>query len=308
MKNVLYVSVLALAMTGCASTSVTGSSAAAGLSDDERKKAQQDDRGHRAMAMTEKRLQGLLEDYNADGDDTVTWAEYNNWRKARFDETDADGNGSVNAEEYVYEFENRLDERYEKGRQAHVEQTKRRFEALDKNEDGSIEWSEHLASGERIFTRWDKNDDGVIDDTDNTDEKKYGNDWGSNNNPISFVRMPTSHNFAGLKEIYDANKDGAVEKDELINERRSVFYLTDTDKNGVLSEDEYLAEFEDRVDQKINSSRRAQIKQTYVRFGILDDNKDQSMTFDEFQISGKRIFTRWDKNGDGIISAADVQG
>ncbi|WP_370305776.1 hypothetical protein, partial [Thalassolituus sp.] len=268
----------------------------------------QDDRGQQAIAMTEKRLKSLLEDYTADGDDTVTWAEYNNWRKARFDETDADGNGSVNAEEYVYEFENRLDERYEKGRQAHVEQTKRRFEALDENEDGSIEWSEHLASGERIFTRWDKNDDGIIDDTDNTDEKKYGNDWGSNNNPISFVRMPTSHNFAGLKEIYDVNEDGAVEKDELINERRSVFYLTDTDKNGVLSEDEYLAEFEDRVDQKINSSRRAQIKQTYVRFGILDDNKDQSMTFDEFQISGKRIFTRWDKNGDGVISAADVQG
>jgi len=88
--------------------------------------------------------------------------------------------------------------------------------------------------------------------------------------------------------------------------RRSAFYLTDENKDGVLSSDEYLAEFEDRIDQTVNKSRRGSIKQTYVRFNALDDNKDQKMTFAELQISGKRIFTRWDKNDDGVISSDDI--
>ena len=110
----------------------------------------------------------------------------------------------------------------------------------------------------------------------------------------------------GLLSIYDANEDKAVSNSEFTNERRSVFYLTDANKDGVLSSEEYLAEFEDRIDLTVDKSRRGQIKQTYVRFGALDDNKDNKMTFDEFQLSGKRIFTRWDKNEDGVISSADV--
>lgn len=278
------------------------------LTAEDLKKAKKDDRGHRARPMTQERLTFLMDEYNANGDKKITWGEYNNWRQARFNDTDANNNGTVDAEEYVYEFENRLDKRYEEGRQAHVKQTHRRFKSLDKNESKGIEWSEYEASGNRIFARWDTNQDGVISKADPKKEykgKKSSSSWFSKN-PIKYIRMPTTHNMKGLLSIYDANDDGEVSTEEFINERRSVFYLTDENKDSVLSADEYLAEFEDRVDQTVNKSRRASIKQTYVRFNALDDNKDKQMTFEEFQISGKRIFTRWDKNEDGVISGDDI--
>lgn len=332
MKKTALTSIALALLSGCMSTheqnsteqlvttqqTVTQGSQA--LSAVERKKAEKDDRGHRARPMTEERFTWLLSQYNADNDKQLTWAEYNDWRQARFNQTDANHNGTIDAEEYVYEFENRLDERYKKGRQAHVKQTNRRFESLDKNDDNVIEWSEYEASGNRIFSRWDTNEDGMINADDpkrksakqkskyakqKKGKKKTSSSW-SSNNPIRYIKMPTTHNMKGLQSIYDANEDGAVSRDEFVNERRSTFYLADVNKDGKLSNAEYLAEFEDRVDQVVDKNRRAEIKQTYVRFNVLDDNKDLKMTFDEFQTSGKRIFTRWDKNKDGLISTDDI--
>lgn len=319
MQRILFTSIALAVLAGCSSTqqvsqenqAAESSKVAAAntqtLTQQDRKQAKQDTRGHRAMPMTQARLTWVLNEYNANQDQQLTWAEYNDWRLARFNKTDANDNGTVDAEEYVYEYENRLDARYEQGRQAHVKQTARRFAALDKNKNNRIEWSEYAASGDRIFTRWDTNQDGTINEAD-PQEKKVSEPRNSrfSNNPISFIRMPTTHTMKGLLSIYDANDDKAVTADEFTNERRSVFYLADSNKDGVLSSQEYLAEFEDRIDQTINTNRRAQIKQTYVRFAALDDNKDKKMTFDEFQLSGKRIFTRWDKNEDGVISNADV--
>lgn len=318
MKKVASISIALAMLAGCSATqeqtsaqvAVQQNAAAqqntATLSQEDRKKAQSDDRGHRAMPMTEKRLAWILEEYKDNGDKQLTWAEYNDFRLQRFNSTDTDNSGIVDSEEYVYEFENRLDNRYEQGRKAHVKQTNRRFTSLDKNKNAAIEWSEYEASGNKIFARWDTNNDGKVDKND--PEKKYqGNQssWNSRN-PIDFIRMPTTHTLKGLKDIYDANKDDVVTADEFNNERRSVFYITDSNKDGALSQAEYLAEFEDRIDQKVSASRRASIKQTYVRFNALDDNEDKALTFEELQISGKRIFVRWDKNQDGVISSADI--
>lgn len=317
MKKIASISIAMAILAGCSATQQpTNTQAAeqnsvaqnntASLTKDDRKKAQNDDRGHRAMPMTEKRLAWILQEYKDNGDKQLTWAEYNDFRKQRFDKTDANSSGVLDAEEYVYEFENRLDNRYEQGRKAHIKQTNRRFDSLDKNDNASIEWSEYQASGDRIFARWDSNNDGKVDKND--PEKEYkgnGSSWNSRN-PVDFIRMPSTHTLKGLKEIYDANKDDVVTAEEFNNERRSVFYITDSNKDGGLSQSEYLAEFEDRIDQKVSKSRRASIKQTYVRFNALDDNEDKQITFEELQISGKRIFVRWDKNQDGVISSADV--
>lgn len=316
MKKIASISIAMAILAGCSATQEqtsapvaeqnTVAQTKATLTKEDRKNAQNDDRGHRAMPMTEKRLAWILEEYKDNGDKQLTWAEYNDFRKQRFDKTDANNSGVVDAEEYVYEFENRLDSRYEQGRKAHVKQTNRRFESLDKNDNASIEWSEYQASGDRIFARWDTNNDGKVDSNDPKKEHKAnGSSWNSRN-PVDFIRMPSTHTLKGLKDIYDANKDDVVTADEFNNERRSVFYITDSNKDGGLSQAEYLGEFEDRIDQTVSKSRRASIKQTYVRFNALDDNEDNQLTFEELQISGKRIFVRWDKNQDGVISSADV--
>jgi len=314
MKNITFASIALVFITGCTASQSPSSveevvtKTAQALTEKDREKVKKDKRGHHARPMSDKRLQQLLVLYSTNDDQKVTWAEYNDWRSARFNLTDSNGDTRVDAEEYVYEFENRLDERYENGRIAHIEQTEKRFNALDNNDNNVIVWTEYETSGRRVFTRWDTNGDGIINSDDPKGaygDKKSRYQWNSKK-PLSYIRMPTSHSLKGMMDIYDANDDGTVSRSEFDSERRSAFYLTDENRDGELSSAEYLAEFEDRVDQTIETSRRGQIKQTYVRFGVLDDNEDNQMTFDEFQLSGKRIFTRWDKNDDGEISSADI--
>ena len=263
------------------------------------KAAKKDDRGHPPRPMSQKRLEELLATYDSGNNGELTWGEYNDWRRKRFDDTDTNDNGTVDTEEYVYEFEGRLDDQMEAARKAQVDQTGVRFKALDKDGSKYIEWAEYEASGDRIFGHWDSNADGVLNGDDKGASEKAPRRF-------STIGMPTTHSWRGVMTIYDTDENGVVERSDFTNSRRSEFHLADTDKNGKVDAGEYLAEFEDRLDSQIAKRRRGSIKQTYVRFNALDDNDDKTMTFNEFQISGKRIFTRWDKNQDGIISASDI--
>ncbi|MBL4826281.1 MAG: hypothetical protein JKY66_00955, partial [Spongiibacteraceae bacterium] len=254
-----------------------------GLTTQEKKTAVKDKRGHAARPMSHDRLQLLLTQYNGNADQELSWDEYDQWRRKRFDKTDSNNNQVVDAEEYVYEFESRLDDRYEKERKAQVKQTIVRFNALDKDDNQFIEWAEYEASGERIFTRWDGNKDGVIDEKDpKPSYKKNKNDKNksakkselatdaSKNTRVaaadknksehktkhkhqgkhkhkkhsrSVINMPTTHNKTGLLKIYDANEDKKVTLQEFDSERRSVFHLADQNKDTKLEQGEYLGEY-----------------------------------------------------------------
>ncbi len=111
-----------------------------GLSKAERAKAAKDDRGHRPMPMTEERLARILEDHDASKDEIVSWDEYNDSRRKFFDSVDSNKNGTLDTEEYVNEYEGRLDDRIEKDRKAQVKQTVVRFEALDKDDNEVMTW------------------------------------------------------------------------------------------------------------------------------------------------------------------------
>ncbi|MBV1934259.1 MAG: hypothetical protein KUG59_06195, partial [Parvibaculaceae bacterium] len=50
------------------------------------------------------------------------------------------------------------------------------------------------------------------------------------------------------------------------------------------------------------------IKQTHTRFGVMDADKDEIMTLEEFNKSGDRVFSRRDKNEDGKIDEQDMAG
>ncbi|GAA6153618.1 hypothetical protein [Pseudoteredinibacter isoporae] len=320
MKKLLPIAIALASLSACSQTTPTVEQnlGSKGLSQAERSKAAKDDRGHRPMPMTEERLARILEDHDASKDGVLSWTEYNHSRRTFFDGVDSNKNGTLDTEEYVYEYEGRLDDRIEKDRKGQVKQTIVRFKALDKNDDQLMTWAEYEASGERTFARWDRNKDGVIDDKDPKPEHKWKQKKGKrlaqsdekNANKKaprrSMIRMPTTHSKKGMFSLYDANEDSKITKGEFVNERRSLFHLADQDKSGDLALNEYLGEYEDRVDAAIAKTRRAAIKQTYIRFDVLDDNKDKRMTFDELQISGKRIFNRWDKNQDGVISSEDI--
>lgn len=304
------------AIQACATSAVNET----GLSKAERSTAKEDKRGHKPRPMNNDRLQHILSEYNSNADQSLTWQEFNEWRRNRFNETDSDKNNIVDTEEYVYEFEERLDTGYESERKALLIGTARRFSALDANANGHIEWTEYALSGDKIFNTWDSNNDGIANDSDSsfTDEKHSHNHSKKKANnkkhkksdkkksSFSFLKIDNAHSKRGLLALFDGNDDDAVSRDEFTVGRQSTFHVSDSNRNSTLEKDEYENEYENRVDDAIEKSRRASIKQTYVRFSVLDDNDNKEMTFDEFQISGKRIFDRWDKNQDGVVSEKDI--
>lgn len=290
----------ALFMVGCGV--VADKPVTDGLTKADKSKAAKDDRGHPPRPMTASRLQQLQKEYDADNNGIVTWAEYNDWRRARFDKTDANNNGVVDAEEYVYEYEERLDNQLASERKKQAELSAMRFASLDSDEDGVIQWAEYQQQGDTLFNSRDCDASGVVDAADKNCQKKADKKMKRR----SWLRMPSGHNYKGFMALYDASQSDAVSRADFNRERRSVFHLMDTDNDGRVSAKEFAAQYERKVDAAIDRTRRGAIHQTYIRFGVLDDNKDKAMTFDELQLSGKRIFYRWDKNQDGVISAKDI--
>src|SRR3546814_13380283 len=87
---------------------------------------------------------------------TDTLFPYTTLFRSRFDVTDSNGDGTVDVEEYVQEFDDRLHRALEAGRDEHIEAARRRFAAIDADKDGKVSRAEFDASGERVFARGNK--------------------------------------------------------------------------------------------------------------------------------------------------------
>lgn len=117
-----------------------------------------------------------------------------------------------------------------------------------------------------------------------------------------------------IKE-FDANKDGAATYEEYRAIRDARFAAGDKDKNGAFNEDEYVGEYVGRLDAKLAAStapadqkakeREAQVKQAHVRFGVLDRDGDNKITWDEFLAMGEKSFWEKDTNKDKKVTAND---
>ena len=124
------------------------------------------------------------------------------------------------------------------------------------------------------------------------------------------------HEGSAFIRDYDANHDGQVTRAEFDAGRVARFRATDTNGDGWVSEDEYVAEYSGRLEQQLAASdrseekkteeRQRQIRQTHVRFGVLDKDKDGKMTQAEYDASGARAFAEQDDDKDGIITQADA--
>lgn len=254
-----------------------------------------------------------INQYDIDEDGKASSVEFETARRARFDISDDDNNGIIDEEEYVFEYENRMDAQLMIDRKEQVLQTATRFDSLDSDENEVITWEEYEASGLWSFNRFDSNEDGLISAADvdpMADSIEEADDERSRDEILRdaqrILSMPSTHSMEGTLRQYDSNGNDSVTLEEFTSVRKESFTRMDMDGKGGLSEDEYLAEFEDRLDQQISSDRKGQIEQTRVRFGILDDDENGEMTYKEYQASGHRSFTRWDTDGDGFVSMEDA--
>jgi hypothetical protein len=115
---------------------------------------------------------------------------------------------------------------------------------------------------------------------------------------------------------YDTNKDGQVTRAEFDAARVTRFQATDANRDGWVSEDEYVGEYGVRLEQQLAASgqteekrqeeRQRQIRQAHVRFDVLDKDKDKKMIQAEYDASGARAFAEQDDDKDGTVSQADA--
>lgn len=242
-------------------------------------------------------------DDNSDG--RVGWEEFDAFRRRRFDATDADKNGTVEVEEYVREFEQRSRQARENGRAEQMEQTKRRFAALDADKDGRVSRTEFDASGERVFAEGQKALAASVATEAKGDEATERAARAERRRQA--LAPPSAHTGEGFLALYDGNGDGQIDRPEFDRARAGQFVRTDRNRDGALDEEEYLAEFAQRLDSHIAAAAGGSDRQTRVRFGALDADKDGKMTFAEYQVSGKRSFEAADRNHDGVVDAADAK-
>lgn len=153
-------------------------------------------------------------------------------------------------------------------RAGHLRQTHVRFNALDKDEDGYISRAEFNRSGDSAFERMDTNKDGVLSAADPKPEPR-GEDTRSEQTRAEqsrqqqaqrteqprrerLLKMPTTHSVEGMLAMYDSYKDGVISREEYAKGRAAQFAATDTNGDGQLSYDEYVAEFAARLDKQIS--------------------------------------------------------
>lgn len=251
----------------------------------------------------------FIAEHDDNGDGRVTWQEFETFRRTRFNATDTNNNGIVEEAEYVAEFDARVAAEIERERAAQVEQTKARFAALDTDKNGQISRGEFDAAGEKTWQGGQKALASKASDAKAAPQREAKTAAGAqrfDNQPRSRLGMPTSHTAAGFLELYDENGDGKVDRAEYQRVRDAQFARTDRNGDGQLSLEEYLAEFETRVDRRIDAMDQGGDRQVHVRFGVLDADKDGHMTFAEYQVSGKRLFETADRNKDGVVDTADA--
>jgi hypothetical protein len=116
-----------------------------------------------------------------------------------------------------------------------------------------------------------------------------------------------SHDLATFIGEYDLNKDGTVSKEEFQKGRQERFAATDVNNDDGISLLEYAEEFRVRLLAKNPTPEQIekQMKQTDVRFNVLDSNKDGRMSSAEYFYSGWRMYAEHDYSRDGAVSMAD---
>lgn len=109
----------------------------------------------------------FVAEHDLDGNGKVDTAEFERFRRARFAETDSNGDGTLSRDEYVGEFARRLKHVEGDTNARQMKQADVRFGVLDKDKDAKMTWDEYAASGSRLFKRADRDGNGVVDARDN---------------------------------------------------------------------------------------------------------------------------------------------
>lgn len=246
-------------------------------------------------------VQAFIAEFDTDGDGRVTWAEFEQFRRTRFDATDSNHDGTLSEAEYVQEFADRLHAQLAGEIATQMKQADARFDALDTDKNGTVSRGEFDAAGENT---WQGGQRALAERGAKTDKAMPDR---ARHSPGLLLSMPTSHSAEGFLALYDTNGDGKVSRAEYDEGRANQFARSDRNRDGVLDRGEYADEYRARIDARVAELDKREDRQAHVRFGVLDADKDGRMNFAEYQASGKRLFDHADRNRDGVVDAADAR-
>lgn len=74
-----------------------------------------------------------------------------------------------------------------------------------------------------------------------------------------------------------------------------------------VNQDQFIQFEQQQLNKLMQQRREMSLKQTYVRYGILDADKNQKLTLKEFQEIGLKNFADYDKDQDGIVTDKDIK-
>jgi Ca2+-binding EF-hand superfamily protein len=176
------------------------------------------------------------------------------------------------------------------------------FKTADTNKDGVVDQTEFQASRDKWFADLDANKDGFVtaDELKAFGEKMHaqwqqkhadanGGQAGTQAAPdASRGDLMAQHILARV----DTDKDGKISKAEFDTESTALFKRLDKNSDGKIASDEVPARHWGGKGP---------------RFGMMDTDKDGKVTKAEFTAAEDKMFSKLDANGDGVITADEMQ-
>lgn len=101
--------------------------------------------------------------------------------------------------------------------------------------------------------------------------------------------------------------DNKSQNSQTLIKQFSLNYADLFKQHNKVTQDQFVQFEQQQLDTLMKQRREMSLKQAYVRYGILDADKNQVLTLKEFQDIGLKNFTDYDKNGDGIVTQDDVK-
>jgi Ca2+-binding EF-hand superfamily protein len=192
------------------------------------------------------------------------------------------------------------------------------FSQIDRNADGLVSFhKEFLVFPQQTFSdfsRWDADGDGKVTKSEYVKSEKTQREQAGPNEPA--IQVPQKR-LEGEFVLRDRNEDGSVTWEELLalndllppityegTNADASFVMTDTDSNGAISRDEFLANARSSNDKKF-------LVLSQKVFRVRDLNGDKELSFLEFVKTGEnpaRNFVAYDKDGDSVIRFDDIKG
>ncbi|MDY7025496.1 MAG: hypothetical protein SVC26_04050 [Pseudomonadota bacterium] len=188
-----------------------------------------------------------------------------------------------------------------------VKQTPVRFGVIDYDQDGFINLGEFQEIGLKSFDTYDANHDGIIN---SGDEALYKADKEATSKEYregikSVVNLGSEHSLTGFVQRY-MKKGKPLTQGTYLLEREKHFQRADANEDGVIDVDEYVSEFNVRLEAAREHSQEDFEDYSQDLASVVDSNNDGDIRASEHAAYVTRLFKGFDTNQDGALNKDDA--